>query len=244
MRVMRWVLLVLAGSAVGCAAPAPAAPPRVRLQVRSVRDEDTGVETSEWSVEARTPASGRAWLARDDGALVELERELGRYRGERRSTGPAWVGQGRVLLVVAGVTRDGAAVDDAVLARDEGDADDADDAELVSTPVELPALPPRPALEGLCAGPDGPEVRWSVPSAPGAGPGAWFDLVVSDALTGGTVFRSLGAGRPVGGASTLDEPLPAGLLRPDRPYVVEVRSRAELGLVAVELAARRTVRLP
>ncbi len=232
------ILLAVSVSVVGCAAPAPAPPPRVTLQVRSVRDEDTGLETSEWSVEARTPASGRAWLSGADGALVELVRERGLFRAGQRSGGAAWLDQGRLLLVVAGVVRDGAAVDDAVLERDEGvDAAELEEADLVSTPVELPPSPPRPALEGLRAGPDGLEVRWSA-SAP-----AWFDLVVSDALTGGTVFRSLGAGRPAG-ASTLDEPLPAGLLRPDRSYVVEVRARAELGLVAVERATRRTLRLP
>jgi hypothetical protein len=236
---MAWLgVVVLSVSGVGCAAPALAARPRVSLQVRSVRDEDTGLETSEWHVEARTPESGRAWLTGSDGALVELAREPGLFRGERRERGPtAWLDGGRLLLVVAGVVEDGAAVDDAVLARDEG----LDETDLVSTAVELPPPPPRPALEGLHAGPDGPGVRWRVEG----GAPAWYDLVVSDALTGGTVFRSLGAGRPSSdGASTLDEPLPAGLLRPDRSYVVELRARSELGLVAVERAMRRTLRLP
>lgn len=230
-----WLGVVLSVS--GCAAPALAARPRVWLQVRSVRDEDTGVETSEWRVEARAPESGRAWLTGAGGAPVELARAPGLFRAERREAGrTAWLDGGRLLLVVAGVVEDGAAVADAVLARDQGDLDGSD---LVSTAVDLPPPPPRPALEGLRQGPDGPEVRWSA-DAP-----AWFDLVVSDAVTGGTVFRSLGAGRPSSdGATTLDEPLPPGLLQPDRSYVVELRARAELGLVAVERATRRTLRLP
>jgi hypothetical protein len=243
--------ILAAGSAIGCAAPGTARRPRVALQVRSVRDEDTGLETSEWRVEARTPGrAGRAWLAGPAGAPVALARERGAFRAEGRAAGPAaWLERG-LLLVQAGADDepgepgDGAAVDDAVLEREDDRAEDlasADPADLVSTQVELPSPPPRPALEGLRAGPEGQGVRWRVALG---GPPAWFDLLVSDALTGCPVFRSLGAGRPAEDGASLEEPLPAGLLRPDRSYVVEVRARSERGLVAVERASRRTLRLP